>query len=327
MKVTIDIPEWATHVVSDLTDMDRAPHPVDAAKVSKFTLELPDDVYFEYGFIDQDGEIQPDPANDRIADNPWYPNASALTGPDYEPDPYAQIELDRATGSLDRHRWQSDLLKTVRRMSIYTPAEQAGPLPTIVVQDGTAFLRVARITAILQALVDEGKMAPARLVLVEPVDRTAEYGFNETYRRFVLEEVLPRAEEAHGEPTDLYLLGVSLGGLFSLTMALHHPDLVAGVATQSGAFLGTPEEPEFYDDDRSWILQRLADGVEPSWRTYTDVGTLEWLTDVNRRVHEQLERASTPHAYDERHAGHNWVNWRNGLAQALQFLVPAPGTP
>ena len=326
MKVTIQIPSWATHVVSDLTDMDRDPHPVDASKVSKFTVELPDDVYFEYGFVDQEGEIRRDPENDRKAQNPWFPNVSALSGPDYEPDPYASLELARATGTLDRHRWESEILGQVRRASVYTPEGHSGSLPTLIVQDGTAYLRVARLPAILQALIEEGRAAPARLVLVEPVDRRAEYGFNETYRRFVLDEVLPRVEDRYGEPDELIFMGASLGGLFSLTMALLHPGLVAGVVAQSGAFLGTPDEPEFYDNDRSWVLEQLADDASPGWRSYLEAGTIEWLTDVNRRVHAHLERADVAHAYAERNAGHNWVNWRNGLADALRFAVPAPSS-
>jgi enterochelin esterase family protein len=323
MEATIEIPSWATHVASDHTDMDRNPHPVDAAKVARFTLELPDDVYFEYGFLDREGELRPDPANERRADNPWYPNASALVGPDYAPDPHAEVDADRAAGSLDRLRWESERLGEVRRATVYTPAGSTGPLPTLVLQDGTAYLRIARLPAVLESLLEAGEIAPARLVMIEPQDRRAEYGFNAAYRDFVVEDVLPRVAAEHGEPTNLLLMGASLGGLFSMTLALHHPELIAGVAAQSGAFLGTPEEPEPYDNDRSWVLQTLADreGGGP-WRAYTEVGTIEWLMDVNRRVHEHLERGDGPHAYAERNAGHNWVNWRNGLAAALRFLLP-----
>lgn len=322
METTIEIPSWAAYVVSDHTDMDRAPHPVDASKVSSFSLELPDDVYFEYGFMDAEGEIRPDPNNDRRADNPWYPNVSAITGPEYRADPYAEVDADRATGDLKRYRWESGRLGQARRMSVYTPAGFDGSLPTILVQDGTAYLRIARLPAVLEALVADGEAGPARMVMIEPSERVSEYGFNEAYRSFVIEEVLPRVESEHGEPSGLLALGASLGGLFSMTLALERPELIAGVATQSGAFLGTPEHPEFYENDRSWVLQTVADRRELAWRSYTEVGTLEWLTDVNRRVHEHLERAEASHAYEERNAGHNWVNWRNGLPGALRFLVP-----
>ena len=335
MDATIDIPGWATHLVSDHTDMDRNPHPVDAAKISRFTLRLPDDVYFEYGFLDGDGNLRPDPTNPRRADNPWYPDASALLGQAYAPDRYAEIPSEDAVGELRRMRWESARMGEVRRVSVYTPADRRGPLPSIVVQDGTAYARVGRLPAVLEALLEEGAVAPARLVLVEPVDRAREFGFDETYREFVLEEVLPRVEEAYGEPTTLHLLGASLGGLFSMTLALLRPDLVSSVATQSGAFLGAPDDPDFYGSDRSWVLERLeqqlaaagGDGMPPpTFSAYTEVGTIEWLTEVNRQVHERLERRAPPAgsaSHVERNAGHNWVNWRNGLSGALRFLLPA----
>ena len=322
VQVTIDIPSWARHLVSDHTDMDRSPHPVDSTKVSRFTLELPDDVYFEYGFLDEEGRLRPDPANDRRAENPWYPEASAVSGPEYAPDPYAEVAGDRATGDLRRMRWESERLSEVRRVNVYTPEGHGGPLPTILVQDGTAYMRVANLPAVLEALVRAGAAAPARLVLVEPVDRQREYGFDEAYRSFVLEEVLPRVEQAYGEPTALHLMGASLGGLFSMTLALLHPDLVDGLATQSGAFLGTPEEPAFYRHDRSWVAERLAEGDPLQLPAYTEVGTIEWLTAINREVHGHLEQSPARHVHAERNAGHNWVNWRNGLAGALSFLLP-----
>jgi hypothetical protein len=213
METTIEIPSWAAYVVSDHTDMDRDPHPVDASKVSSFTLELPDDVYFEYGFMDADGEIRPDPNNDGRAENPWYPNASALTGPDYAPDPYAQVDTDRATGELRRHRWESERLGEVRRVNVYTPDGYDGPLPTIVLQDGTAYMRVARLPAVLEALLADGVVAPARLVMIEPVDRVAEYGFDDTYRSFVTDEVLPRGG------TDAAAIQQSRAGVASVTLS------------------------------------------------------------------------------------------------------------
>ena len=72
MKLQITVPEWATAVVSDLTDMDRNPHPVDAGKVSSFALTLPDDMYFEYAFLDEAGKMRADPECETRADNPWY---------------------------------------------------------------------------------------------------------------------------------------------------------------------------------------------------------------------------------------------------------------
>ena len=105
MKLHVNVPEWATAIASDLTDMDRNPHPVDARKVSSFALDLPDDVYFEYAFLDS-GKLRADPERAERADNPWYKEVSAVYGPDYQPNPFA-IPADVPTGETKRLRLES----------------------------------------------------------------------------------------------------------------------------------------------------------------------------------------------------------------------------
>ena len=322
VQAEISIPDWATHILSDYTDMDRAPHPVDSNRVSSFRLSLPEDVYFEYAFRDDEGKVRADPANELRGHNPWYPEVSAITGPEYRPSKYADLPEDLAAGTLDRHRIEGPAMGGVRRVSVYTPQGQEGAqLPLTIVHDGTAFLRLAGLPRVLEALLAEGRVRPARLAFVEPVDRSSEYGFNEEYRRFTLEELLPYLEERHPSDGERLLVGASLGGLVSATLALLAPASFSALATFSGAFLGTPEERVFFGSSGSWVLERLNEIDELKLRWYSEVGTIEWLTDVNRMVHEALEVKAAAHEYRERHAGHNWTNWRNGLADALEFLL------
>ena len=321
MKLEIKIPTWARHIVSDLTDMDRRPHPVDARKVSQFTLELPDDVYFEYAFLDAQGQMRPDPENDVKADNPWFPVASAVYGPEYAPDPYAS-PAEEARGRLQRQRLESEHLKQVRRLTFYTPqGHGAEPLPVVYLQDGTAYLRIARLPAVLEALLFASEVRPAHLVFLEPVDRAAEYRYNPAYRAFMTEEVLPLAEERLSTSGERVAMGASLGGLLSATLALHHPEAFGAVVAQSGAFLGSPEEPEFYTGTSSWVLAQVEAGRGRTVRWSLETGTLEWLCGINRKLAAALEAGGYDYRYQERHAGHNWVNWRNGLAAALRFAL------
>ena len=322
MQAEITIPSWATHLVSDHTDMDRSPHPVDAAKVSSFKLTFPDDVYFEYAFLDQEGRMKADPRNELRGKNPWYPEVSAITGPEYRPGRFAELPDEQATGSLDRHRLESDPLKGVRRINVYTPEDRTdSELPLLLVQDGTAFLRLAGLPTVLEALIEEGRVRPARLVFVEPADRTSEYGFEEDYRDFTLEELLPFLQRTYASSEERLLLGASLGGLVSATLALLHPEVFRGVATFSGAFLGTPDDRDFYRSQESWVVERVRQSGKLPLRWYSEVGTIEWLTDVNRELHKVLLEKGSEHEYRERNAGHNWTNWRNGLADALEFLL------
>ena len=289
MQATISVPTWARHVISDLTDMDRSPHRVDRRRVASFTLDLPDDVYFEYAFLDDDGRIRGDPENPDRGSNPWYPEVSVLTGPSYRPDPLARPPEPATPGELTRHRVESR--------------------------------RLGQLGQLLDVLVARGEARPAHLVFVEPVDRRAEYGFGADYRGFLLDELLPVLRDEHAVADETMLLGVSLGGLLSMTVALEHPERVAAVGSLSGAFLGSPDDRDFYGASHSWVARELARRDAVPWRAYTDTGTIEWLTDVNRRVAELLAGRAPANAFAERNAGHNWTNWRNGSPAALRFLL------
>lgn len=319
MQVTITPPDWATHILSDLTDWDRNPKPVDGTPE---VYELPDDVYFEYAFLDADGKQRPDPSNDTVAENPWYPAARALTGPDYTPDPYARVS-DVDEGDTQRHKLGSEALGQTRRLVFYTPRgfEQV-PLPIVYVQDGTAYYRLAKLPQVAQKLLDDGLIAPAHFVFIEPKDRTAEYVYNPNYRRFMTDEVLPFAEEKLVTNQQRIAMGASLGGLVSATLAWKNIDLFQMIVAQSGAFLGTPEEPDFYRSEASWWFEHLQATPPQPLRIYLDVGTLEWLTGINRNIAATLREKGYDHVYHERSAGHNWVNWRNGFSNALTFALP-----
>ena len=321
MTVDFSLPEWATHVVSDLTDMERNPYRVNPTKVSAFSLDLPDDVYFEYAFLDAAGAMRPDPGNAVKADNPWYPGISAVLGPTYAPSPYASPSV-KAQGRVLRQRVESAALEQVRRVTLYTPSgHESEALPTVYVQDGTAYYRIAHLADVLETLVQEGRARPAHLAFVEPVERTLEYRFNPAYREFVCQELVPFVDLEVATTAERIAMGASLGGLVSATLALERPDLFRTVVAQSGAFLGNPDEPDFYRGKTSWVLAQLETRPKLDLRWYTDVGTIEWLTDVNRRVHDTLLERGYEHAFETRHAGHNWTNWRNGLGAALSFAL------
>lgn len=323
MDATIAVPDWARHLVSDHTDMDRAPHPVDASRVARFRLRLPDDVHFEYAFLDAEGRMRADPENPERAANPWYPEVSRIRGPRYRPHPLADVDPALATGETRRLRVAGEDGRG-RSVKLYAPAGATGPLPLVVVQDGTAYERIARLPAVLEALVAEGRARPARLAFVDPVRpdrRREEYGFGEGFRAWARTSLLPALrEEAASE--ELYLVGASLGALASTVLAFEADAPVAGLALQSGAFLGAPEEREFHRSERSWLRERLDadEGVLP-WRIYQEVGTLDWLADVNRDVADRLAERARAHRFTTRAAGHNWTFWRDGVGEALAFLL------
>lgn len=323
MNLTLRPPPWATELLSDFTDMQRNPLQLTAENRAQISYDLPDDVYFEYAYADAEGRVRADPDNPRRAPTLWLPEASAVVGPDYRPDPLAMPSTELARGATERLRLESEALDgQVRRATIYTPAGHEGQrLPLVLLQDGVAFFRFAKFHLVAEALLAEGQIRPARFVFVEPVDRQHEYGFLPAYREFLSAELLPRLDQEFNFSGERIWVGASLGGLLSATMALLQPDLVHALATFSGAFLGAPGLHEFYRTERSWLLDQLREGAQPPPRWYLEVGTLEWLSEINQQVAATLATRGARHHLTIRHAGHNWTSWRNGMAPALRYLL------
>ncbi|MGL4608429.1 MAG: alpha/beta hydrolase [Trueperaceae bacterium] len=318
MNVTIHTPSWAKFIVSDFTDMDRSPQTV---KNETLSFELPDDAYFEYAFLDAEDTMQLDPTNSTKAENPWFPNASAILALNYKADIYANPTV-KAEGYILRPRIESKHLQQTRRIITYTPkGYEHQALPVIYVQDGVAYYRIAKLAEVLEQLLSESLLKPAHLVFIEPIDRMDDYRFNASYRAFITDELIQLIDKELKTTIERMAMGASLGGLMSATLALEHPELFQTVITQSGAFLGSPTEPDFYKGKSSWVLETLENSDRLPLRWYTETGTIEWLTDINRKVHEVLEQKNYDHAYAERNAGHNWTNWRNGLGNALKFAL------
>ena len=68
-------------------------------------------------------------------------------------------------------------------------------------------------------------------------------------------------------------------------------------------------------------LWQVRDGRPRSLRWYLDCGSLEWLRGPNERLHAALRERGASARLVLRNAGHNWTNWRNGLAGAFRFAL------
>lgn len=326
----IHIPTWATYLISDYSDWDRNPQPV-AADVMEITL--PSDAYFEYAFLDAAGEQRADPTNDQKAENLWYyPTARVLATPDYAPDYYSPLVRDTPVKKLEakpaRARLESNLMKQVYRLILYTPkGHEDASLPVLYIQDGVSYYRHARLASVLELLLQKSLIRPAHLVFIEPKDRLKEYLYNTSYQRMMVEEVVPYCDNNLKTTPERMVMGASLGGLVSSILAWQHPDIFQTVISQSGAFLGTPTAPEVYDSEASWLLEQLQKHEAKPLRWYIESGSLEWLYKVNRSIYQALVAKDYDHQYQVRHAGHNWVNWRNGLADALCYALSKGSEP
>lgn len=319
MRIDLKAPSWATHFLSDLHDWNKAPLAV--ADMEPF--HLPDDAYFEYAYMDQDGTRRPDPDNPSPVLNPWWDFASNLCGPAYRPHPLSQISAVAPAGQVVRLSLESRILQETRRFLIYSPPGMAGAeLPHILFQDGKAYFGWGKVPQVLDKMMDSGLVGPAHLIFVPPKKRTPEYAFNLQYRKFLMEELLPLVESRVPCDGRRAVWGASLGGLLSAQLAWDHADVFQKVVAQSGAFLFS-EDMDLknpFAGNESFLRQVESDATRDlSW--HLDCGTLEWLLESNRHLVAALKTRGMPVQFEQRAAGHNWINWRNGIAQALEFVL------
>jgi len=320
MRVDLRAPAWATHLLSDLTDWRKAP----LAVGDMAPFDLPDDAYFEYAWQDADGQYRRDPDNPNPGLNPWWKFASHLTGPDYRPDRWVVASGVRPQGRLLRLRVPSARFAGERQVLIYTPGSLAeAELPVIYFLDGKAFYGWGRICQVLDRLLAAGEIAPAHFVFLTPGQRTVEYAFNDDYLDHMVTEVLPTVEKRIRCDGYRTAWGASLGGLCSAHLAWAYPEEFQQVVSQSGSFLFSPDmDFDFpFAGSESFCKKVATEGPRPvAW--HLACGTLEWLHGSNIRLADALGGQGARVQYLTRNAGHNWVNWRNGLADGLRFALP-----
>jgi len=209
---------------------------------------------------------------------------------------------------------------------IYSPAGLAGAsLPAVYFQDGKSYFGWGHAPQVLDRLLSTRRVRAAHLIFVVPSDRSWEYVIRKEYLRFLVEELLPAVEARVPCDGQRIALGASLGGLLSAGLAWRYPDLFQTVAAQSGAFLYAPDrEVDDPYQGPEWLRQQVQAAPHRSIRWYLVCGTLEWLAPCNLRLAESLRAKGYACELHLRHAGHNWVNWRDGLPGALRFALGPP---
>jgi glucoamylase len=292
-----------------------------------YSMTFPVDARAEYKLV-ADGEWTLDPLNPNSLDNGVGGRNSFFEMPAYRRETLSDARAaDPATSplyapsKLETLEVESRLLGGARKIQVYLPpqargSQQSPALPVLYLQDGTDYARRARAAHIAETLITERRVAPFIIVFVDPADRMKEYWANDAFADFMARELVPFVDarfRTRREREGRALLGASLGGVISVWTALRHPEVFARVGGQSSAFQ--------IDDER--VVSALA-SVRPTherpFRFYFDVGRMEPILEVNRRVQVMLAGRGFPVTYREGETGHNWTSWRDRLADAFKAL-------
>lgn len=322
---TFAAPEGAVALIGDFTDWREKPIPLRPGE--RFSVELPREAFLEYAFLDQNGKGLADLENPLKTVNPWHAYPRGVVTPGYRPSPWLEPSPNVGEGRLERLAWESRYYPgQTRRALAYTPPgfDRHTTYPVVYVQDGVAYARTGRLGSVLNNLMAAGEAKPAILVFLEPRDRASEYHLSDIYLQWLTAEVTPMIEARFRVTPGRegrFLWGASLGGLAALFAAWRRPDLFGGVVAQSAALIARPGDT-LVRGVEEWLADRWAQKPAPNVRVHLQCGSLEWLVAANRRFAGALFDTGTRHEYRERPGGHNWITWRDGMADGLRFLLP-----
>ncbi|HRF59209.1 MAG TPA: alpha/beta hydrolase-fold protein [Fimbriimonadaceae bacterium] len=277
--------------------------------------DLPSDARIEYKYI-VDGRWKLDD-NAPKAPNGLGGENNVWKGPDYRETapigpPKMPMERIEANFSDGKTQW--------RKFTVFVPKSGGKNLPMLIYFDGQDYEKYVTPQNILQNLVEQGRVRPAVLVLIPPVDREQEYWKNSgPFEEFMIRLVrrapasmIPASRRAG----DVFVGGASLGGLIALRLATKHPKVFAGgVHAQSGAFWA----------DTSLLERASLDKIAPNARLSCDWGAYESsITTTNRELAATLKQTKRPWLGKETNEGHNWTAWRERFAEGIVHLLGPP---
>jgi enterochelin esterase-like enzyme len=304
------------------------------------TYELPRDVRTLYWFTrapmpDRPADLHPDPLNPRrhlYPATPYDPEdedvvGSVLEGPDAPPLRWSVEQDGVARGTVEEHRLASERLGNERSVFAYTPLgyDRAQDYPLLVCFDGWGYVNDAYVPTqtVLDNLIAAGAIPALVAVLPDSVDqqtRMRELFLHDPFVDFLADELLPWARERWSfthEPRRTVVGGSSAGGLTAAYAALRRPDLFGLVLSQSGAY------------QRHDLPAQFAAADVLPLRFYLDAGALDTVQygslaanlHANRHLRDVLRAKGYDVTYREFPGGHDYLWWRETLADGLIALL------
>lgn len=238
------------------------------------------------------------------------------------------------TGEFIRFRLASDRLGNTRDIAIYRPRgfdPSRSDAILLVVLDGRNYQREVPTPALLDALIDAGRLPPTLAVFVDNPDQAArsrELPDNADFADFLADELMPDVRDRVGfkpEPSRTVLAGSSYGGLASLTVALRRPDTFGNALSLSGSYWWSP--PGTPAATGNLVAQRVATQERRPVRVFLAAGLFErehggadGILETNRHLRDVLMARGYEVTAREYAGGHDYFVWRGALADGLLVL-------
>ncbi len=270
--------------------------------------------------------------------NPRKYGGSLIELPDAPEQTWIKPNPDAPRGEIRTEKaFKSEILDNERMVSVYLPPgydSSAAPYPMLLVFDRATYTTVVPTPRILNHLIHAGKIPPVVAVFVGNAKgaRNDELPCNDKFVDFLAEELTPKVREDYNvstDPSENVIAGSSFGGLASSFVAFRHPELFGNVISQSGSYWWSPDTNSSYlahEVEGEWLTRQYAEAETKPIRFFIESGLNESgrpsMVITNRHFRDVLiAKGYEIVKYDEFNGGHEILNWRGTLAEALIALI------
>jgi enterochelin esterase-like enzyme len=343
--ITFRVLAPAAQSVGIALDLYPVPLPMTKGENGVWSLTTPplDPEYYGYNVV-IDNVTQLDPFNPDIRYN-FVIVANQVMVPGTPPKPWENKDIPH--GRVDRQRYTSQVVEHLPNKQsayiVYTPpgydpARKEG-YPVLYLLHGWsdneyAWTLAGRADLILDTLIAEHKAVP--MIVVMPfgygdLDFVL-HGFGvwkdadkvnsnvSLFGQALFSEVIPSVESTYNVARDRdhrAIIGLSMGGLQSLSLGLNHTDKFAYIGGMSAALIATkPDKLLTHVDAKTADLRLL----------WISCGTADGLIGVNREFIQLARKKGLDITSNETPFGHIWLSWRDNLLNFAPLLFH-PSTP
>ena len=180
--------------------------------------------------------------------------ATVASGAEYMLGVDSQPQEGVPKGTVTKHLWDESRIypEATHDYWVYVPAQytDAEPAAVMVFQDGQGYVSLegpVRAPTVFDNLIHKGEMPVTVGVFINPGQReetwdqrsTQYVPLDDTYARFVLEEILPQVGKTHNlvdHAAGRAICGMSDGGLAAFTAAWERPDAFSKVVSHVGSY-------------------------------------------------------------------------------------------
>src|ERR1700733_83340 len=258
--------------------------------------------------------------------------------PDAPPQPYVASRDGVPKGRTTRASIRSAILGETRDLSVYTPANYDGAVPStlLIVFDGEVYgaspgQALVPTPTILDNLIAEKKIGPTVAVLVAAMGtRNRDLPGSKPFADFIAGELVPWARSHYriGDgPKNVVVAGWSFGGFAATYCAFTHPEAIGNVISQSGSYWVTKDWQSIRPPspgDHGMMIPAFCSNPKLPIRFCLEVGQSDggaWMLGSNRELRDILLVKGYDVDYHEFDGGHQYAYWRGTLSDGLLSVL------